>query len=202
MKKLLFFIVFGLLLSAETVLAAEIGGVVLPETLKAGETELKLNGYGLRTKFGFKVYAVGLYIKDKSADNAKLINTDEPMILYMHYRRTAPQKKVRAVYYDSFASVLKIPEQDNYDESTDYGPQKEQILDFIKAVTKYKIMKNDIYTFIYLPGKGTELYVSNKDGKSLIQTIPGLDFKKALFAIWLVDGAPVGKKLQKKLLGK
>ena len=200
-KLMIYFLLLILFCSAEAAFSAEIGGVTLPDTMKAGDADLVLNGCGLRTKFGFKVYAVGVYVKEKSTDSQKMIDADEPMILHMHYRRSAPQKKVSSVFYDSFASVLNIPEQDNYDENTEYGAQKKNIVDFIKAATKFKIMKNDIFTYIYLPGKGTDVYVTNKDGKQLLLTVHGLDFKKALFAIWLVDGAPVGKKLQKKLLG-
>ena len=201
-KLMIYFLLLILFCSAEAAFSAEIGGVTLPDTMKAGDADLVLNGCGLRTKFGFKVYAVGVYVKEKSTDSQKMIDADEPMILHMHYRRSAPQKKVSSVFYDSFASVLNIPEQDNYDETTDYGPQKKNIVDFINAVTKVKVMKNDKYTYIYMPGKGTEIYMVNKDGKSLLLTIPGIGFKKALYAIWLADGAPVGKKLQQKLSGK
>ena len=45
-----------------TALAGELAGVTLPDTLKAGEKTLKLNGLGLRKKAVFKVYVGGLYL--------------------------------------------------------------------------------------------------------------------------------------------
>jgi len=43
-------------------LAGELAGATLPDTLKAGEKTLKLNGLGLRKKAVFKVYVGGLYL--------------------------------------------------------------------------------------------------------------------------------------------
>ncbi len=40
-------------------LAGELSGVTLPDTLKAGDKMLKLNGLGLRKKAMFKVYVGG-----------------------------------------------------------------------------------------------------------------------------------------------
>src|SRR5262249_60989392 len=49
-------------------LAAELAGATLPDTLKAGEKTLKLNGLGLRKKAVFKVYVGGLYLESPSKD--------------------------------------------------------------------------------------------------------------------------------------
>jgi long-chain acyl-CoA synthetase len=47
-------------------LAGELAGITLPDTLKAGEKTLKLNGLGLRKKAVFKVYVSGLYLESPS----------------------------------------------------------------------------------------------------------------------------------------
>ena len=202
MKKLLFLIILVVLLAAETVMAAEIGGVVLPETFKAGDTELKLNGYGLRTKFGFKVYAVGMYLKEKSGDNNSILNADQSMALIMNFRRTVPVKKINGVFYDSFAAIVKAPKSDNYDETSDYGPLTKEIVGFMEKFAERKVTKKDRFTFVYTPGKGTVVYLNDSEKESVIITIPGLEFKKALFAIWVGEEAPVGAGLKDKLLGK
>ncbi len=49
------------------------------------------------------------------------------------------------------------------------------------AVFREKINKEDVYEFVYVPGAGTKI---SKNGK-LKTTIQGIDFKKALFGIWL-----------------
>ena len=52
--------------------AAEVGGVNMPNTLKADGTDLVLNGAGTRTKFFIKVYVAGLYLNQKAAMGLKL----------------------------------------------------------------------------------------------------------------------------------
>jgi hypothetical protein len=74
-------------------------------------------------------------------------------------------------------------------------PIKIQIEEFI-SVFKEKIEEDDIFDLIYLPGKGLEVY-KNSELKSRIE---GLDFKQALFGIWLSE-KPAQKSLKKEMLG-
>jgi hypothetical protein len=66
-----------------------------------------------------------------------------------------------------------------------------------KSVFKEEIKKGDVYDLVYEPGKGTLIY---KNGK-LSATIPGADFKKALFGIWLCD-KPAQESLKAAMLRK
>ena len=50
---------------------------------------------------------------------------------------------------------------------------------------------------IYKPGKGVAVIINNK----MKGVMPGLEFKKALFAIWL-GGKPASGKLKKGMLGQ
>ena len=50
---------------------------------------------------------------------------------------------------------------------------------------------------IYVPEKGVLIYKNNKD----MGIMPGLDFKQALFGIWLCN-KPADKDLKKGMLGK
>ncbi len=45
----------SILLMATSSMAIEIGGVTMPDSLNTGDTELILNGAGIRKKYGFKV---------------------------------------------------------------------------------------------------------------------------------------------------
>ena len=55
----------------------------------------------------------------------------------------------------------------------------------------------DVYDFVYVPGKGVEIY---KNGQ-MASTIQGLEFKKALFGIWLCN-KPAQESLKEEMLGK
>ena len=62
------------LLSASIAQAAvQVGGVDFQPELRAQKGTLALNGAGLRTRVGFKVYAMGLYLREPLTDAAAII---------------------------------------------------------------------------------------------------------------------------------
>lgn len=54
--------------------AVQVGGVDFAPKLSAPQTPLTLNGAGLRTRIGFKVYAMGLYLRAPLTDAAAIIS--------------------------------------------------------------------------------------------------------------------------------
>ena len=166
----------------------EVGGVTIADTLPLGSDVLVLNGAGIRTKFGFKVYIGALYLKAKTSDSQAIINGDEPMAITMTWKRSGPVDKVVGVYSDGF----------KYGAGENYDALKEKIDLFLSKVVKAK--KKDFWKYEYQPGVGTSLYNNGE----LVETIEGLDFKKALFAIWLFEGDTFtgDKRLRKGMLGK
>jgi hypothetical protein len=66
-----------------------------------------------------------------------------------------------------------------------------------KRTGKDKINKKDIFIIVYVPNAGVSVY---KNG-SKKGTIEGLDFKKALFGIWLGNN-PADDDLKAGMLGK
>ncbi len=201
LKKLILMVVV-LLVAATGSYGVEIGGVELPETMKVENTDLVLNGYGLRKKFAFKVYAAGLYLKKKSIDNYTTLQADEVQVLLMKYRRGIPIRKIDSVFYESFAVSAKMPERDVYDKTGQYGEVTKETVMFMEWLCQKDTLKNDEWIFKYIPGKGTEVYINSGGAEELKGTIPGLKFKKILFGIWLDYNAPVGKKLTNQLMGK
>ncbi|MBF0467440.1 MAG: chalcone isomerase family protein [Desulfamplus sp.] len=164
--------------------------VVIPEkiTLDGGKGELVLNGTGTRKKFGFKVYEGALYLQAKSTDSKKIIEADEPMAITMTWKRQGPLDKTTDVYSDGF----------KYGAGPNYDAQKANIDTFIKTLVKAE--KQDIWKYIYIPGEGTSIQYNDK----VAATIAGLDFKKALFSIWLLEDATFtgDEVLRKGMLGK
>ena len=64
------------------------------------------------------------------------------------------------------------------------------------ATLHQAIQVGDVYEFIYLPESGVDVLRNSE----LLDTIAGLEFKKAFFGIWLSDN-PVQKSLKKAMLG-
>jgi len=178
-----FFAIFFLTSSA---FAAEVGGINMPNTLKAGGTDLVLNGAGIRTKFFLKVYVTGLYLKQKNNDARNILNADEPMAVRLH---------ITSGLVDS--EKMESAVREGFEKSTNgnIAPIKNKIEGFIN-IFRSKINKNDVYEFFYLPDKGVEVY---KNGV-LSAVIKGLEFKKDLFGIWLGD-KPAQADLKEIMLG-
>lgn len=179
-------ILFLLILMPLQTSAREIAGITLPERLETGKETLILNGAGIREKFYFDIYAVGLYLKKPCKNADKILKADETMAIRMH-----------------MVSDLVTPERMSSNVNEGFvrstggktGPIKER-KDRMISVFKDGIKDNDIYDLIYKPGSGVSIY---KNGK-LFQTIPGLDFKKALYGIWIAE-PPLSDDLKKGLLG-
>ena len=77
-------IILALLMITSLGNAEEIGGINMPESLQTGQTQLMLNGAGIREKFFFDIYVGGLYLKEKSQDATAIIEANEPMAIRLH----------------------------------------------------------------------------------------------------------------------
>jgi len=185
MRKI-FVLMLSLSLFIPQAFALKIGGIEMPDTLTVDSTSLVLNGAGLRKKFFVKVYAGGLYLKKKCSDPQKIIAADEPMAIRMHWT------------YDGVASK-KIVAGWNHGFQTGTGGKIQAIQKEIAKFNSYfsqEAIKNDIYEVIYQPGKGIDVQINGKS-KGFI---PGLEFKKAVFGIWLGNNDEL-KSMKKGMLG-
>lgn len=186
--KRLFAMTLAALMMTSSAVAMEIGGATLPDTFMADKNTLLLNGAGLRKKFRFvKVYAGGLYLTQKSQNPQKIIEADAPMAVRMHF------------IYDGVSSDKLIDAWDEgFQKATDgnISPIREEIHKFNSFFTQ-EAKKNDVYDIIYTPDQGVSVFMQG----NLMGTIEGLNFKKALFAIWL-GKKPADSGLKDGMLGK
>ncbi|WP_203292559.1 chalcone isomerase family protein [Luteirhabdus pelagi] len=186
MKKIVILLVAVLTITAGQA-QTEVGNVTLPNTVTFNGEELMLNGGGVRKKaFVLKLYSGGLYLGEKSSNASSIMNADETMAIKLHIT-------------SSFVSSEAMREavEDGFDASMDgnTAPLKSKIERFITFFND-EIVEDDIFDITYQKGKGVVAY---KNGKEL-GTIEGMDFKKALFGIWLGDD-PADSSLKKGMLG-
>lgn len=163
------------------------GGIKIPYTIKSEETTLLLNGAGVREKYFIDLFALGLYLKAKCSDAHKIMNADEPMALklcVLSHLITSDRM------YASMDEGFKRATEGNT------APIAERIVQF-KTIFANNFKKGDVFDFIYSPLKGTSIYKNN----AFLMTIPGLDFKKAFFGIWMFKRPP-DSDIQERLLGK
>src|SRR5262245_2468878 len=68
--------------------AKEVAGVSFPASEEVAGKTLRLNGAGLRTRFFFQVYAIGLYVEHPATDAATLLAADEMRRAELHMLRS------------------------------------------------------------------------------------------------------------------
>lgn len=185
MKKIV--LALSALLFSLQALAASIDGHPMPDQLAVEDTQLLLNGAGLRDKFMFDLYVGGLYLPQKSSDAAAIIAADEEMalrLLIVSSRITS--ENMSEATLEGFQHSLG-------DKQAAMQPRIDQFL----LSFKEQIKEGDVFEMLYLPETGV---VISKNGKAL-NVVEGLDFKAALFGIWLGE-KPAQESLKKEMLGK
>lgn len=164
-----------------------LNGVTLPAKLSYESQNLSLNGGGIRTKLIFKLYTAGLYLESKSSDGAAILKADKPMAI----RMVITSNKINS-------SNMSEAIEEGFSKSTGgkVAPIQSKMDELVKTFSKDPIEVGNIFDLVYVPGEGVKSY---KNGE-LKTTIKGLDFKQALFGIWLSEN-PIQSGLKNNLLG-
>jgi len=171
---------------AQPAFSGSLAEVSLPDTAAVGGKTLLLNGLGLRKKMMFKVYVGGLYLEKKSGDAAAIIAADAPKRMVMHFIYSEVSKAKMA---ESFKEGF------THNAGALSAELKAQVDQFIAALDTMK--EGEEMSVTYVPGAGTTLAIRGKE----VLTLPGLDFAKAVFSVWLGDTPPT-EDLKSGMLGK
>lgn len=160
-------------------------GVKFNTESKVGEESLVINGAGLREKYFMDLYVGALYLKKKSSEATKIITGDEEMAIHI---KIVSNSVTRERFIESVNEGFK---------NANHGKaSKEEIKKFVGFFSA-EIKSGDRIHLDYVPGKGVKVNI-NGDVKG---TVSGLEFKKALFSIWL-GSSPAQESLKKEMLGK
>jgi hypothetical protein len=164
-------------------LAGELAGITLPDTLKAGDKTLKLNGMGLRKKAVFKIYVGGLYLESPSKDAGAILASDQAKVIRIHFLRDLTKAQLVEAFQEGFEANVK-----------DRAAQKVAFDKMLALVPDVK--GGTTMTFAYLPGKGMTVSSGSKE----LGVFEGKGFADAVFAIWL-GPKPPSEDLKKGMLG-
>jgi len=181
-KKLLSTIIIFLGLFSMTQLFA----IDLPNEMEYQETKLTLNGHGTRIKFFMKVYESSLYLEAASNNADEIINNNVPMSIRIDVMSSL-------VTPDAMKTALNEGLEKSTGNNT--GPIMKEI-NQLNSTFNTEVGSGDFYEFTYLPDSGTHVLKNSK----YIDTIPGLEFKKAFFGIYISKN-PIQKSLKKAMLG-
>ena len=180
--------VAALLVGGAAARALEVEGVEFPAKLEiAPGTSLVLSGAGLRTRYMFDVYAIGLYLPARAASAEAAISAPG--------RKRVVIQMLRSVEAPEFVEALHTSLRANHDEA---AMQKLQpsIAQLQAAVGPGTIEKGTRIVMDFVPGTGTQV---SFDGKPRGAPIPDEAFFPALMRNWL-GAHPVSEDLKRALL--
>jgi hypothetical protein len=183
------FFVYLAFLAAVPAYAAEVAGVRIEDRTKVGNADLTLNGAGLRKRAFFQVYAIGLYLPQKSPSPAAILEQAGPKRVAIHM--------LRDVGADAFTEALADGIRANHSdaEAKALEPRIKEIAAIMAELKEAK--KGMAIALDWQPGAGTVMLVN---GAARGKPIAGEDFYRALLRIWIGD-KPVQDDLKKALLG-
>lgn len=181
-------LVAGLIISGSPLHAREFNELMFPDkvTLAGTDTQLQLNGIGMRTKFVFDIYVGALYTEQAAKTRDEVQAQKGPKRVLMHF-----------VYDEVSAEKMTAGWTEGFEENqTDdqFKALSERLEKFNAMFTT--VHAGDVVLLDYIPGKGTLVKISGKEQG----VIEGEDFYSALLDVWLGD-EPADGDLKEALLG-
>lgn len=151
-------------------LAARIvSGVEIADQVRWEGRILPLFGAASHRQLAFKIYVAAFYLEGTNLTARQLIDTDEPIVFRTHYTMTIPQGMLLDGVRRHLKKVFGDPPA---------GFQKETDA-FLRGYVR-GIASGDTIEIRWRKDVGTEMVFSGK----VTATIPGIEFKKRLFASW------------------
>jgi len=185
-RKAIYIMILSVLLSVISDLrSAEIDGVYFNDEYSAGGKKLNIRGYAiLNYMLVIKAYAGALYMENGVSSSSVLGETPRILELYYYHKISAQD------FRESTIEMIKR----NTTEA-EFSLISERLNRFNSFYRDVK--PGDRYRAEYIPGRGTTLYLNGR----ALGTIPGNDFSKGFFSIW-IGRDPIDKKFRDKLLGR
>jgi hypothetical protein len=167
----------------------EVAGVRYATTVSVAGSTLALNGAGLRTRFGFRVYTAGLYLAAKANTPDAVLATAGPKRLHV--------VMLREIDANELGRLFTRGMQDNApkDEFSKSIPGTLRMAEIFSA--RKRLVAGDNFSVDYVPGTGTTVLVN---GRPQGEPIREPEFFQALLRIWLGD-KPADATLKDQLLG-
>ncbi|MBU0589930.1 MAG: chalcone isomerase family protein [Gammaproteobacteria bacterium] len=167
-----------------------IEGLRFDDTARLANSELRLNGLGLRAVFIIKGYVAGLYLNGKATTLREVVSTPGPKRLQIRMLREASA--------EDFKKALVSGIEKNASD-TELVALRERLQQFTRLFDSVGSVKTgDTINLDFVPDKGTMVAVNDAAKGGVIQ---GADFYNAILGIFLGDN-PVDSGLKKGLLGQ
>lgn len=184
-------VLLAALLAALPAPALDIGHTRLPERLRlaAEGAELALNGAGLRSRFRFEIYVIGLYLAERQrSDQAVLAHPGAKRVRIVMLRDVAAKQMTEG--------LIGVMQKNN--PPAELAAAREGIEAFrAMLLALERVPTGTVFDIDYSPRNGTRLSV---DGIPKGGLIAGEAFYRAVLRIWIGD-KPEQPSLKDALLG-
>lgn len=165
-------------------------GQAFDERIRLTDSELVLNGTGVRAVAWFKGYAAGLYLPRRAGDALAVQALHGPKRLRMVMLQDVPAAEF------SKAFVKGVSRNTEAAELEALRPRMEQ---FARAIDEGgQVRRGDVIDLDFLPAQGTLMMLN---GQRRGPALPGEDFYRALLRSF-VGTRPFDEKLRAGLLGQ
>lgn len=174
----------------EAFAASEIGGQSFVEHVRLDDTDLQLNGVGMRAVLWIKGYAAGLYLRAKAATPAEVLAQRGPKRIDMRMMLDVDSQE-----------FVKAVEGGVRDNSTDAEMHAlaDRLQRFERVIASLgALKKGDIVHLDFMPDRGLVLTMN---GTVRGEPIAGEDLYAAVLKIFL-GVKPVDRALKEGLLGR
>jgi hypothetical protein len=167
-----------------------VAGVKYDDAAELAGSKLALNGAGLRVKFVFKVYAMGLYLPRKSATPEEVLALQGPKRISL--------TMLREVDAGEFSEAFAKGMSENNDAATlaRLAPGVQRMNQLF--ADQKKLMTGDTVSIDWIPGTGTQIRIK---GAAAGEPFADPAFFTAMLRIWL-GAHPADASLKEALLGK
>ncbi len=170
--------------------AAVIEGQQFDDRIRLADTELVLNGVGLRAVAWFKGYAAGLYLREKTNAAETALAADGPKRVRMKMMVEVESKEFAKAFEKGMKRNLTSAERDAL---------ADRIERFDRTVLALGVLKKgDTVDLDWLPARGLVLSVN---GQPRGEPFAGEAFYAAILKIF-IGADPVDKQLKAGLLGQ
>lgn len=169
----------------QTIYAASLAGVSMPDSATVNNETLILNGLGLREKYWVDVYVAGLYLPSKMNDGNAIMKANVGKRIQVEFiYSSVPQAKMIAVLEENISN--------NPQFSADTVAKIRRCGSWMQDFTS-----GDIVMFDYSPTtQTTTIYINDK----IRGSIQSKEFMEAIFAMY-VGKYPATEALKQGLLG-
>ncbi len=157
-------------------------------TAQLGGSTLQLNGKGTRVRLVFKAYDMGLYTARRATTPAELLALPGPKRLQFTALRELQGTELGRLFLRGMGDNTPSAQMTRHTLSTT------RLIEIFSG--KPKLMPGDTFAMDFIPGKGTQFYIS---GQAQGEPVGDDEFFTLVLKIWFGD-SPADAKLRDALL--